>query len=77
MIEDVEDDVEKFPDSDSGKNATILFDEIDNGKAGVFPSPHFVDFIETLGEGFNNKELAVQLRKVDQNKVVIWTVLTL
>ena len=37
MIEDVEDDVDELSDSDFSKAATIVFDEIDNGKAGVIP----------------------------------------
>ena len=38
VIEGVEDDVDELPDSDFSKAAARLFDEIDNGKAGFFPS---------------------------------------
>ena len=68
VIEDLEDDVDELPDSDSAKAAARVFDEIDNGKAGVLPSSKFVDLIETLGEGFHGEELAGQLRKVDPNE---------
>ena len=37
-IEDVEDDLDKIPDSDFSKSAAIIFDKIYNGKDGVLPS---------------------------------------
>ena len=37
FIEDTEDDVCKFTDSDFSKAAARVFDKIDNGKAGVLP----------------------------------------
>ena len=54
-----------------------VFDKIDNGKVGVIPSSNFVDLIETLGDGFCTKDLAGNLRKVTQMKVVVWTILPL
>ena len=54
-----------------------VFDKIDNGKAGVIPSSKFVDLIETLGDGFCTNELAGNLRKVNQMKVVVWNIFTL
>ena len=68
VIEDVEDDVDELPDSDFSKAAARVFDKIDHVKDGVLPSSKFVDFIETLEEGFHSEELAGQLRKVDPNK---------
>ena len=58
MIEDVEDDVGELTDSDFSKVAAIIFDKIDNGKDGVLTLSKFVDFIETLGEVFNNSSMA-------------------
>ena len=55
LIEDVEDVVDEPPDSDFSKIAAILFDQIDNGKAGVLPSSNLAHFIETLGEVFHNE----------------------
>ena len=68
MIEDVVDGVDELPDSYFSKAATILFDEIDNGKAVFLPSSDFVDLIETLWEGFHSDELAGRLQKVDPNE---------
>ena len=68
MIEDVEDDIDELPNSDSAKAAEIIFDGIDNGKDGVLPYSKFVELIETLGEGFHSEELAGHLRKVDPNE---------
>ena len=68
MIEDVEDNVDRLPHSDFSKSAMRVFDEIDHWKADVLPQSKFVDFIETLGVGFNNEELAGQLLKVDPNE---------
>ena len=48
----------------------IVFDEIDNGKAGVLTFSKFVDLIETLGEGLHGEDLVGQLRKVDPNESV-------
>ena len=50
----MEDDVDEHPDSDFSKAAARVFDKIDNGKASVLPSSKFVDFIESLGEGFHS-----------------------
>ena len=38
MMEDVEDDVDEFPDSDVSKAVARVFVKIDNGKAVVLPS---------------------------------------
>ena len=43
MIEYVEDGVDEIPDSDFVKSASVVFDKIDNGKDGVFPSSHFFE----------------------------------
>ena len=64
----VEDDVDKIPDSSFSKSAAGVVDKLDNGKAGVLPSSKCVDLIETLGEGFHSEELAVNLQKVDPNE---------
>ena len=53
-IKYVEDDQDKLPDSDIDNAAARVFDKIDNGKAGILPSSKFVDYIETLGEGFHS-----------------------
>ena len=37
MIEDVEYNVDELTDSDFSKDATRVFYEVDNGKAGVIP----------------------------------------
>ena len=66
--EDVEDDVDELPDSDFSKATAILLDKIDNSKDGVLPSSKFVNWIETLGDGFHSEDLAVHLRKVDPNE---------
>ena len=50
------------------KAAARVFDEIDNGKAGVPPSSKSVEFIETLREGFHSKGLTGHLSKVDPNE---------
>ena len=68
MIGDVEDDVDELTDSDFSKAVTGLFDQIDNGKDGVFPSPKSFGLIETLGEGFHVAELTFHVRKVDPNE---------
>ena len=47
-----------------------MFDEIDNGKAGVLTFSKFVDLIETLGEGLHGEDLVGQLRKVDPNEII-------
>ena len=44
VIEYVEDDVNRHPDSDFSKSVV----RIDNGKDGVLPSSKFVDFIEKI-----------------------------
>ena len=67
MIEDVEDNIDELPVSDFSKAAAVIFDKIDNGKDGVLPSSNFVDYIETLGEGFHSEDLEGRLRKVDPN----------
>ena len=67
MVEDVEDDIEELPDSDFAKAAAIIFDKIDHGNDGAFPSSKFVDLIETLGEGLYGEELVGHLQKVDPN----------
>ena len=43
VIENVEDDIYELPDPDFSKSAAIEFDEIDNGEAGVLPSPKCFD----------------------------------
>ena len=68
VIEYVKYDLYEITDSDCYKSATRLFDKIDNRKAGFLPSSKFVDFIETLGEGFHIDEIAGNLRKVDPNE---------
>ena len=67
MIEDVEDDIDELSDSDVAKAYTGVCDEIDHGKAGVLPSSHFFDLMETLGEGFHCEEVSVQLQKLYPN----------
>ena len=52
VTKDVEDDVDKPPNSDFFKASAIIFDKIDNGKDGVLPLSIFFDLIETLSEGF-------------------------
>ena len=68
MIEDVEDGVDELPYSYFSKAAVRVFDEKYNRNNGAFPLSKFVDFIETLGEGFHSEELAGHLRKVDPNE---------
>ena len=70
MIEDVEDDIYELPNSYFSKSTAIVFDKINNGKAGVLPESRFVDLIETLGYGFRSKDLAVHLIKLDPNESV-------
>ena len=67
VTEDVEDDVDKIPDSDFAKSNAILFDTIDHGKGGVLPLSKFVDLIEKIEEGFHSEELAGHLQKLDPN----------
>ena len=43
-----------------------LFDEIDNGKAGLLPSSKFGDLIGIIGVVFHGEDMAGQLRKVDR-----------
>ena len=45
MIEDVEDGVGELRDSDFSKDATIIFDKIDNEKDRVLTISKFVDLI--------------------------------
>ena len=68
MIENVEYDVDKPPDSYFSKVAVIVFNEIDSGNDGVLASSRFVDFIETLDEGFNIEELAGHIWKAETNE---------
>ena len=68
VIEDVEDDVDKLPDSDFSKSAVRVSDNIDIGKAVVLTFSMFVDLVETLGEVFYRDELTGHLRKVDPNE---------
>ena len=68
VIEDVEDDIDELPDSDFSRGTVRLFDEIDNGKAGLLPSSKFGDLIEIIGVGFHGEDLAGQPRKVDPNE---------
>ena len=70
MTEDVEDDVDELTDSDFSEDAARIFDKIDNGKDGVLSSSKFFDWIETLGEGFHNEDLAGHMKKVDPNESV-------
>ena len=49
LIEEVEDDVYEPPHSYFSKASTIVFNKIDNGKAGVLPYSKFVDLIGILG----------------------------
>ena len=49
VIEHVEGNVDELTDYDFSKAAVRVFDEIDNGGAGVLPSSKFVELIETLG----------------------------
>ena len=62
MTEDVEDNVDEIPDSEFSYAVAIVFHKIDNGNDGVLPLSKIVDFIETLGEGFNIEELAGHMR---------------
>ena len=55
VIKDVEDDINELPGSIFYKSAALLFDKIDIGKAGVLPLSKFVDFIETIVEGFHGE----------------------
>ena len=54
VIEYVEDGVDELPDSDFTKATARVFDKIDSWKDGVLPSSKFVNFIETIGEGFHS-----------------------
>ena len=67
-MEDVEDDIDELPNSDFSRATVRLFDEIDNGEAGLLPSSKFGDLIEIIGVGFHGEDLAGQLRKVDPNE---------
>ena len=58
-------DFDEHPDSYLTKAAAIVFDKIDNEKAGFLPSSNLVEFIKTFGEGFHSEELAGQMRKFD------------
>ena len=68
VIKDVEDDIDKLPDSDFSRATVRLFYEIYNGKAGLLPSSKFGDLIQIIGVGFHGEDLAGQLRKVDPNE---------
>ena len=68
VIKYVEDDVDELPDSDFSKSASILFDIIDIGKYCVLTQSKFAEFIETLGGGFHNEDMAGHLRKVHPNE---------
>ena len=68
VIEHVKDYVDELPHSDFSKAATILFDKIDNGKAGVLPLSKFVYLIEMLREVFHSEELVGNMRKVNPNE---------
>ena len=50
------------------KDTMRVFNEIDNGKAGVLPQSKFVDFIENIEEGFHSEDMAGQLQKLYPNK---------
>ena len=67
MIEDVEDNIDEITNSDFSRATVRLFDEIDNGKAGLLPSSKFGDLIQISGVDFHGEDLAGQLRKVDPN----------
>ena len=54
VIEDVEYDSDKLPDSYSAKAVARLFDKIYHGKAGVLILSKFVELIETLEWVFNS-----------------------
>ena len=58
MIEDVEDDVDKLPDSCFSKSAARVFYNIDYGKDSLLPLSKFVDLVETIEEGFHSQDLA-------------------
>ena len=77
VIEDVEDDIDELPNSNFSRATVRLFDEIDNGKAGLLTSSKFGELIEIIGVGFHGEDLAGQLRKVDPNESVVWTIFPL
>ena len=64
----MEDDIDELPDSDFSKAAARVFDIMDHGKDGFLTFSNFVDFIETLGEGFYSEYLEVHLHKVGPNE---------
>ena len=66
--EDVEDDVDKLPDSYFDKDAVRVFDKIDNGKAGILPLSKVFELIETLEEGFESGDFDSHMWKVDLNE---------
>ena len=51
MIEGVEDEVDKLPDSDISKAAARVFGKTDNGKASFLPLSKSVHLIETFWGG--------------------------
>ena len=51
VIEDVDDDKDKVPDTDFDKSVSRVYDKIDHVKDGVLPLSKLVDLIETFGGG--------------------------
>ena len=68
VMEDVEYDVYGLPDSYFSKASARVFDDIDNGKAGVLTPSKFVELIEKLGKGFHDEDLVGHMWKVDPNE---------
>ena len=68
MIENVEDDVDKLPNSDFSKAAARVFDKIESWDDGVLTFSKFVDLIETLGEGFHIEDIEGHRSKLDPNE---------